>query len=324
MTSWRDIKLDMEAHTDAPALLVTILTAKGSTPRELGAKMLVYPDRIYGSIGGGRLEELAIQKSRERLKAKEFKGELHSLPLGPELAQCCGGYVDLLISKTPAIQKAKTIITHWDGVTASFDFTDEMNNSIDRVELDQKVSLSTPYHNTDFTLAVYGAGHVGKAIINAVSPLNCDIHWIDNRADEFPGTIPTNTQKHLCRDPKTVVGEIPNHAFHLVLTHDHQLDLEIVAEILRSGSARFIGLIGSKTKWARFQKQLAQMGFSKQQIASVTCPIGLPELEGKKPAEIAISVAADILRRSQRSKRLYNNDNSHNESLNLTGESISH
>ena len=311
MTSWQDIQADQAAHSNARALLVTILTAKGSTPRELGAKMLVYPDRIYGSIGGGRLEERATQRCRDLLMTAETQEELLSLPLGPELAQCCGGYVDLLISETPNIQECETVATLWDGKSASFEFGDGKIKSADRSENSTGIILKTPFHLYDFTLALYGAGHVGKAIIKAISSLNCHIDWVDNRANEFPDHLPANVTKHLCRDPKTVVSDVPADSFHLVLTHDHQLDLEIVAEILRTDSACFIGLIGSKTKWARFQKQLTQMGFTKEQIATITCPIGLPELGGKKPAEIAISVAADILQRSQQVQRDHNNDNSH-------------
>ncbi|MBE7638159.1 xanthine dehydrogenase accessory protein XdhC [Sneathiella sp. P13V-1] len=309
MNDWHDIKTKLE-EWDCPALLVTVLRADGSTPREAGTHMLVSATQLAGTIGGGRLEQLAIERCRELLKSGTAHSEKLSLPLGPELAQCCGGYVELAIYtiSSQAIIPSEKVVLTWQNEDLSIQFLSEQELS----ELDTKQtqnSLEQDYRRYDFTLALYGAGHVGKAIVNILAPLPCKIIWVDTRSEEFPAETADNVEKIICRDPAAVATDIEQGALHLIMTHSHRQDYDIVRNLLEKSTFQYAGLIGSKTKWARFRKRLLREGVSENEINRITSPIGQPALKGKHPTEIAISVAADILIRISERNHVANNDN---------------
>ena len=253
MIDWLEALTALTAQ-GRPAVLVTVLRAAGSTPREAGAKMVVSGDAIHGSIGGGHLELEAIGTAREVL-ASSSAGQptpplSRDLGLGPSLGQCCGGAVTLLFE---AVLPAR------------------------------------------WRLAVFGAGHVGRALVKLLGDLPCRVDWIDPREGEFPAEIPGNVRPVVTDAPEADVLDLPPGCDVLVMTHSHELDLRILEAALRRRDVRYLGLIGSRTKRARFEARLAGRGFPPEDLARIVCPIGIPGAGGKLPAEIAIAVAAQLL-----------------------------
>ena len=250
-----------------PAILVEVTEALGSAPREAGTRMLVGASRCEGTIGGGHLELKAIEQARRMLARGETAPQSAHYPLGPALGQCCGGAVTLGFSR-----------------------------------LDAKGLAAWPRVAPRFHLQLYGAGHVGRAIVQALVPLNVRIDWIDERDEEFPPAemLPAHIRK-VCVDAiESEVKEAPRGAFYLVLTHRHDLDLRIGEAILRRGDFGFFGLIGSRTKRARFIHRFEAMGIPADTIERMTCPIGVSGISGKQPEVIAAAVAAQLLQASSR------------------------
>jgi xanthine dehydrogenase accessory factor len=273
-----------------PALVVRVHAIRGSTPREAGVRMLVgggehsgQSGEVMGTIGGGHLEWQAIDLARKALtEAHSAKQPLaawqQTFALGPTLGQCCGGSVDLAFEPlTDATLQAWT--------------------------------LPPPR----FHLELHGAGHVGQAIVRLLADIDCTVRWVDERADtaetcgaDAPGlptpqalaALPPHIQFVSTEKAEAEVADAPPGACHLVLTHRHDLDLRIIHAVLQRGDFAFAGLIGSQTKRAKFLHRLQAMGVSDDAIARLTCPIGLPELPGKEPAVIAISVVAQLLQRT--------------------------
>lgn len=249
-----------------PAALVEVTQALGSAPREAGTRMLVSAVRCAGTVGGGHLELKAIERARRMLAGEVVAPSTH-YPLGPALGQCCGGAVTLAFSM-----------------------------------LDAKVLNAWPKPAPRFHLQLYGAGHVGRAIVRSLAPLNVVVDWIDEREDEFPADLALPPQvRKVCVDTlEAEVSTAPRGAYYLVLTHRHDLDLRIAEAILRRGDFAFFGLIGSKTKRTRFIHRFEQRGIPGEAIARMTCPIGVPGIEGKEPEVIAASVVAQLLQVSSR------------------------
>ena len=256
-----------------PALLVQVIEHRGSVPRETGTRMLVAADAVAGSIGGGHLELKAIQQARQQLASGGAGPHDQHYPLGPALGQCCGGAVTLRTAP-----------------------------------LDAGALAAWPDEPTLFDLQLYGAGHVGRAIVRLLATLACRVAWIDERADEFPpepaadepaAGLQANPAAHIerrCVEPVAFeVRSAPAGAFYLVLTHRHDLDLSITEAILRRGDFGYLGLIGSATKRARFLSRLTQRGIAPEVLARLTCPIGLPGIHGKQPEVIALAVVAQLL-----------------------------
>lgn len=152
-----------------------------------------------------------------------------------------------------------------------------------------------PFTPADFTVAIFGAGHVGKALVGVLSGLPARILWIDARADQFPAETPSGVEKIVAEIPEDEVKDLPPGAYALVMTHSHDLDLTLCERLLRRGDCRYVGLIGSATKWKRFEARLLHKGFAPEQVASIRCPIGIDGIAGKHPREIAIAVAAELL-----------------------------
>lgn len=255
---------------DQRTIVVEVLDARGSVPRGIGTRMLVSALQLAGTIGGGHLELKAIEQARALLGGHGRPPQSVHYPLGPALGQCCGG-----------------------AVTLGFAL------------LDAAALAAWPTTEPRFHLQLYGAGHVGRAIAQALAPLHCMVDWIDEREEEFPATFdacggpwPAHIHK-VCVD--AVEGEVslaPPGAFYLVLTHRHDLDLRISTAILQRGDFGFFGLIGSKTKRNRFIHRFEQHGIAQGVIARMTCPIGVSGISGKEPEVIAASVAAQLLQMS--------------------------
>lgn len=247
-----------------PAMEVQVLDARGSVPRETGTRMLVAADAVIGTIGGGHLELQAIADARAQLAAGNPSPRDRAIALGPTLGQCCGG--------------ALTLRTQ--GLTAE--------------------SLAEWAHERPlFTLQLYGAGHVGRAIVRLLEGLNCAVQWIDERESEFPLEPTAAHIERVCVEPvEAEVAVAPPGAFYLVLTHSHELDQRITEAILKRGDFGYLGLIGSKTKRARFLHRFEERGISDEVLGRLTCPIGAPGIEGKEPEVIAIAVVAQLLQRA--------------------------
>lgn len=232
-------------------VMVSVLSIKGSTPREVGARMLVTANHSFGTIGGGHLEYKSIESARQQLKLSQGQITTQDFPLGATLGQCCGGFVTVLF---------ETVI------------------------------------QPKFHLAIFGAGHVGRAIINCLEQIPCQVSWVDSRIDEYPEHIPQHVTQVVSDYPVDEIADMPENTYYLVLTHNHQLDLELSEAVLKRGDSAFLGVIGSKTKSARFKHRLRDKGFSKEQIAHMQCPMGEVEIISKQPGEIAISTLSHILK----------------------------
>lgn len=243
------------------AALVEVIAHQGSAPRETGTRMLVAADAVAGTVGGGHLELKAISAARAWLASTSPSPIDHHYPLGPALGQCCGGTMTLRTSRLTADSLAA-----WPAATPRF------------------------------ALQLYGAGHVGRAIARLLAGIDCRVQWIDEREDQFPPDVLPPHIERLCVEPvEAEVRLAPPGSFYLVLTHSHELDLAISEAILRRADFGFFGLIGSATKQARFVRRLAERGVPPAVLARMTCPIGVPGIEGKEPEVIAVAVVAQLL-----------------------------
>jgi xanthine dehydrogenase accessory factor len=250
------------------AVLVTVEQVEGSAPRESGARMIVRTTGdFHGTIGGGALEWEVLHLARDVMAPGAEPVLLRDFALGPELSQCCGGRVRIRFEKFRP-------------------------GDLDRIaalaQAEVAASDATP-------LGLFGAGHVGRALVLALAPLPFIIRWIDERADAFPAAVPPNVTKLAPKEPLGELDALPDGAFVLVMTHSHPLDLAITAKALASDRFAYVGLIGSATKRARFLHRMEEAGVSATQRARLICPIGLPGIEGKEPAIIAASTAAALL-----------------------------
>lgn len=256
-----------------PLCWVEVVATQGSAPRGAGAWMAVGPDRQVGTVGGGHLEWEAARLAREWLQqgvngvgGVYSEPRTHRLALGPSLGQCCGGAVEIRLS---------AVTTHNVGA------------------LQQRLQPAPS------PVALFGAGHVGHALVRVLQPLPFSVQWVDSRDDVFPATAGPQLQCEQSQPVHDAVRGLPAQSLVLVMSFSHAEDLDITAACLRRqrerGDLPFIGLIGSATKWAVFQKRLAERGFTPAEIGHITCPIGIVDVPGKEPEVIAIAVAAQLL-----------------------------
>jgi xanthine dehydrogenase accessory factor len=291
---------------------VVVASVKGSAPREPGASMLVGAKSLDGSIGGGHLEFMAIDIARDLLGTPAASPRLARFALGATLGQCCGGSVELWFERLGAEEAqflasvlaargeepARMIATVVDSSSRK-----GQRELVDRRELPTGaravLSAGVLYERIDRAVTplwLFGAGHVGKSLVTILAELAFDVTWVDARDAMFPATVPSNVRVLASDDPAAEGASASPGAFFLVMTHSHDLDLDICRAILERRDVRWAGLIGSATKAARFRARLADRGFTREQIARITCPIGVEGIEGKQPAVIAVAVAAQLLR----------------------------
>ncbi|MDE2418883.1 MAG: xanthine dehydrogenase accessory protein XdhC [Burkholderiales bacterium] len=247
------------------ACLVTISATRGSVPREAGAWMAVLADTTVGTIGGGHLEHDAIRHARDIL-TRGGGDEVLPYPLGPRLGQCCGGEV----------------LLRYEYVTAP-----------DIPTLTAR--LTEPIQ----VVALFGGGHVGRALVQVLGNLPFAVRWVDSRDEIFPAQLPDNVQCEHSDPVHAAVADLVPQSRVLIMSFSHAEDLDIVAACLArqraQGDLPYVGLIGSKTKWASFRQQLEARGFFADEIAHVTSPIGVPGIADKRPEVIAVGVAAQLL-----------------------------
>jgi xanthine dehydrogenase accessory factor len=312
---------------DEPVVLVTVAGIRGSAPREIGAKMIVTAKQTIGTIGGGQLEYQCTRVAVDLLKDEALS--LRSFPLGSSMGQCCGGVVEILFEplgngmpawlrdlgalhgqREPAViatRVSRSAPTKF-VVTVDQVFGAEEENAPSKMISKARSILAgdrTPHRDAqefyepvvvpDLNIAVFGAGHVGTAVVGALRNLDCNIRWVDSRRNIFRN-VPGNVRAIETSDPALEVAAMSPGSFYLVMTHSHALDFEICDRILRRNDARYCGLIGSLSKRRRFEKRLRQQGLSQALVDTLVCPIGADGIGGKKPAEIAVAAAAEILR----------------------------
>ncbi|MEO9649339.1 MAG: xanthine dehydrogenase accessory protein XdhC [Roseobacter sp.] len=279
---------------------VVVASVRGSAPREVGASMLVWATGSSGTIGGGALEHQAMQAARQlKTPGKHF---LTKHALGPDLGQCCGGAVELfteLFTFEDALNLPDDVMFRGPGeMPLPVSRLKTQYRNAGRVPQPQLIGrwMVEPVQPEQRPLWIWGAGHVGRALVQVLSPLpDLAITWADVDETRFPTSIPDGVDNVSAKRVENLVHYAPLNAEHLMVTYSHDLDLELCHRLLGHGFA-FAGLIGSKTKWARFKTRLIDLGHSPSTIARIACPIGTPAL-GKHPQAIAVGVAADLLAR---------------------------
>jgi xanthine dehydrogenase accessory factor len=339
VTLWLDA-LAAALARDANAVLVVVATAKGSTPRESGAAMVVTRDACIGSVGGGHLEYEATRIAREAL-ADDLRGTfVVRYPLAASLGQCCGGVATLAFSGLDRnalawLEQARgcartglpfAIVTRVarDARAANrlVVTADDVRGTLGDVALDSdaigvaRARLAAAYagaalvaferdagapllvhveRSSAFPVLVFGNGHVGRALVDVLGVVPAQVRWIDARADDFPPRVPDNVETVATDAPEDELADAPSGAFVVITTHSHALDLALVEAALARDDWAYVGLIGSKSKRAQFERRLAARGFA-DPFARIRCPIGTEvAIKGKHPGAIAIAIAAELL-----------------------------
>jgi xanthine dehydrogenase accessory factor len=304
---WRQLTDFIAQH--GAAALIGVHEVKGSAPREVGAHMVVRPDgAFHGTIGGGQLEFLMLDIAREMLRQGRGPARIVDQALGPDLGQCCGGRVKILIETFDArdLDDIASLVEAEDKGSA-FDVECRMEDERVRREVASQADTGPgaewrETHGEDRTpILLFGAGHVGRALVLALAPLPFSIRWLDDREDAFPSHVPGNASAVRMKSPEAEIAEARPDSLILVMTHDHPLDLAITAAALQRGFP-YVGLIGSASKKARFEKRFRELGMPQDRIASLVCPIGISGIADKAPAVIAASVAAQLLQTRERSQ----------------------
>ncbi|MEM1286100.1 MAG: xanthine dehydrogenase accessory protein XdhC [Pseudomonadota bacterium] len=255
---------ELERFTrSAPSVCVTVSDTKGSTPRIAGTVMLVSANKTLGTIGGGQLEFMAIDAARAMLVSGS-PAESLSVPLGPEIGQCCGGRVVLSLRA----------------------LTDAYASELK--EQTKELLASGPH------VLIFGAGHVGRALASAMSPLPVNASLIDNRQEELELADPTVSLTASIL-PESLIRQAPPGSAYIILTHDHALDFLLAREALERTDAAYIGMIGSKTKRATFASWHAKEIGTDGSIDRLTMPIGGNRSRDKRPTVIAAFVAAEVM-----------------------------
>jgi xanthine dehydrogenase accessory factor len=249
-----------------PAVLVSVRTTQGSVPREEGTWMAVFAKRVLGTVGGGHLEHEAIATARTALGGADLPAE-RRFALGPSLGQCCGGVMHLGFEHVHP-ESAKALCER----------------------------LAAEADARRMPVALFGGGHVGRAIVRALAPLPVRVMWIDSRDQIFPEGLPAHVSVEHSAPVEAAVRGLAPCTRVLIMSFSHAEDLEVVAACLkREKDLPFIGLIGSKSKWASFRHRLQARGFAPELIARVSCPIGVAGVVGKEPEVIAAAVAAQLM-----------------------------
>lgn len=312
MQVWQRLLDAIDRH--GRAAMATLVAVRGSAPREAGARIIVMPDGSFtGTIGGGTLEWRAIAEAQRAMAQAAPAGlSLSSIALGPELGQCCGGRVELALeifgadrrdelkalAEAEAVGPFRTRAEIAEGKPLRRVIASGSTVPIGSAALGGG-AIEEGFGEDPRALFLFGAGHVGRALVLALAPLPFAVTWIDPRPDAFPALVPANCRCVHQADAPEALGAAPDGAFVLVMTHSHALDLAIVHKALAACSFGYVGLIGSASKRARFLRLLGEAGVEGTVSAALHSPIGLPGIRSKLPAVIAASVASDLLIRDE-------------------------
>lgn len=312
MRVWARLRNSLEQY--GRAAMVTLVATKGSAPREAGARLVVNPDGSFaGTIGGGTLEWRAIALAQAALTGGTSpRAELRRFALGPELGQCCGGQVEVvveLIRESDSATVADLAAREARGPFTTRATVSTTGGVVREIVDDQSVSpgkalwqdgvLLEGFGDDLRPLLLFGAGHVGRALVLALAQLPFGVTWVDPRPDAFPAHVPTNVTALQADDPVTALDRAAPGSFVLVMTHSHQIDLSIVGASLGDERFPYVGLIGSASKRARFERMLRDAGLPAARIGELVCPIGIDGIKSKAPAVIAAATVAEVLMRDE-------------------------
>lgn len=280
MKVWNVVASAVKAH--GACAMVSVIKAEGSVPREEGARMVVTPQGFHGTIGGGTLEWKALAEA-QRLLGKPGAVKMLTQSLGPDLGQCCGGRVTLAIENFSTASLAAVSDFAAREEQGPFTLTGRLGpNIIER------------FGEARRSILLFGAGHVGRAVMLALAPLPYDVTWADPRPEAFPAAMPQNVTP-CAGNPLEVAEAAPQGSFAFIMSHSHPLDLAIAEVALRNPAIAHVGVIGSATKRARFTRRLREAGVDDARITAMICPIGVGGIRSKLPAAIAVSVAAQVI-----------------------------
>ena len=309
MRVWSAVAEMLAAH--GTCALVTVAAVRGSAPRETGARMVVGPDGGFrGTVGGGELEWRAIGAARDALARGDAPAAtLSRFALGPDLGQCCGGSVRVLneVFGRNRLEEVRALAAR--EAAGPFGTRGQLGAQVLARAIDHTVAPDGPAVEIEGDLVVerfrdprhpvwlFGAGHVGRALMLALAPLPFDLTWIDEREGIFPAALPAWVRTVTSPDPAAELARAPSGASIVVMTHHHPLDLAIVHAALVADRFGYVGLIGSKSKRARFAHRLRDGGIPEDRIAALVCPVGMPSIRSKLPAAIATGIAAQLLER---------------------------
>ncbi len=304
MNDWLQM-LDRLRKLDTACVMVTVASTVGSTPREVGSKMIVTANSLYGTIGGGNLEFQACSIARDQLD-NPLPQQLRRFPLGAGLGQCCGGLVTLLFE--PIVE-----VREWIDAAIEYErLNREWVREVPMLDVDSPIVVRSCLDeektclidNNCFVevsrsacieLTLFGAGHVGRAIVNALRDLPIRIRWVDSRENEFPDEVSANVELIGTDIPEAEVDNASSNAFFLVMTHSHDLDQSLSEAILKRGDFIYFGLIGSNGKRRMFETRMQRRGIEVDRFKYMTCPIGIEGIRSKQPEVIAVSVVAQIM-----------------------------
>jgi xanthine dehydrogenase accessory factor len=311
MQVWSRILEAIDRH--GSVVMVTVAATKGSTPREAGARMILHPDGAFtGTIGGGTLEWRAIAVAQAMLaQTREGKAHLRPFILGPDMGQCCGGQVELLFEVIP--NEGRGSVAEFAQLEATGPFA--TSGSITEMGVERTVvdvhevrpgavvldgtRIVESFGDDRRPVLLFGAGHVGRAIVLALAPLPFAVTWVDPRPDAFPAYVPANVTLSRPADPLTPFDSASSGSFVLIMSHSHQLDLALTGAALSDDRFPYVGLIGSKSKRMRFERRLVEAGIDRGRVAALICPIGVEGIESKAPAAIAAATAAELIIRDE-------------------------
>lgn len=292
---------------DGTVIRVVVAEVRGSAPREVGAGMLISQHSTLGTIGGGELEHRAVEHATQMLMDTALPDiELLRYVLATDLAQCCGGVVriwfeKLIAADVPFLRSAERAsmtgvssvgVTYAEGRIERRIVPQHIAAHVEH--LDDTLRWFEPLRDPRPEVRIFGAGHVGQALVRVFDTLPARVSWIDPRSDLLPGTL-RHVQCRPMDDPVVAVRDAPRQSHFIVMTHRHALDYDLCRAVLARDDAAFLGLIGSASKAARFRSRLLRDGVSSTSLARLTCPIGLSGLHSKDPAVIAIAIAAQWL-----------------------------
>lgn len=306
--------------TAQPAVLITVARADGSVPREPGARMLVDATGQWGTVGGGHLELKGVEAARAMLATGAAR-RLERFPLGPSLGQCCGGVVHLAFELVDrdgcAALAARRHEDCWRVVALDGEPDLAVVDALGHVIL-KRGGRYPEFERSGGTrvlqdeagrrwlvdhvpaprahVMLFGAGHVGAAIVRLLADLPCRVTWVDEREDMFPAALPPNVVAEATDVPEILARLAPPGTSFLVMTHNHALDQRLSEAILkRPANQDWFGLIGSDTKRKQFEHRLRERGIARARLDDMVCPIGVPGIKGKEPAVIAVAVVAQLL-----------------------------
>jgi len=336
-TDWV-VRLLAKLAAGVPVVRMAVATVKGSAPREPGATLLYWRDelgrtRSWGSIGGGHLEARAMEIAGHLLQSSTENRRVERFSLGASLGQCCGGAVELYWERFDNEAHARKLVDAA-GLSATAGLLrycavdgggDEWvvtaaqasSGGLPRPSFagragivcqDSKRFFVEHLDNESVNLWIYGAGHVGRALVHVLTDLPFNITWVDSRcemlAEALFATANSSVRELHGEDPADEAMSAPAGAWHVVMTHSHDQDFEICKALLKANQFAFLGVLGSRTKEARFRHRLVQQGCSAESVARMICPLGVTGITAKLPAAIAIDVAAQLLRQRERAVSL--------------------